>query len=111
MKQEFIKRINKIWFNPKFSKTKSILKVAYNLFPFQWIITLLSKVFIVGGAMSYLNSIGALTIFIRIILNLWILMSFKSMIETFIWSIKEYQYNKFIDKQNKEDEKESKTSK
>lgn len=67
-------------------KFKEILQMIWSLLPIAWLITLFSKIFIVFSVLHYLDSIGDLTIFIRVILTLWILMSFKSLLYDFYYN-------------------------
>ncbi len=98
MKKEFLPKIKSIKTRHRIAKVKSILKNIWSLFPLAWIINLLAKIFVVGAVVHYLDSIGSLTILINIILILWVLMSFKSMLYDFYYSFKEILYNKQLGK-------------
>ena len=105
MKKEFLPKIKSIKTRHRIAKVKSILENIWSLFPLAWIINLLAKIFVVLAVVHYLDSIGSLTILINIILILWVLMSFKSMLYDFYYSFKEIPYNK--KKEVKKGEKKS----
>ncbi len=67
---------------------KSFFKSSWDLFPLSWMINLLAKIFIVSAVISYLDSQGSLTIFINIILILWILMPFKGLVMDLYYNLK-----------------------
>jgi len=93
MNKEFMPWIQNIRTRHRLAKIKSIGKSAWSLFPLAWIINLFAKIFIVTAVSHYLHSIGSLTIFINIILLLWVFMSFKSMFYDFYYAWRDINYN------------------
>lgn len=57
-------------------KSSSILKGIWDPLPIAFFINLLSRLLIVGATLSYLGSLGDVSFFIKLILNLWALTPF-----------------------------------
>lgn len=62
---------------------KSFFKSTWELFPLTWLINLFARLFIAGTVLHYFKSIGSYTIFVEVIMILWICLSFRSLISDF----------------------------
>lgn len=68
------------------------LKEFWKFMPFNFIIGIIARVFIVSATISYLESVGNLSWFVKIILLLWIFMPIYYRIENYYFNFK-YAYN------------------
>lgn len=95
-KKEFMPKIQSIKTRYRLAKAKSILKDVWSLFPFLWIINLLSRIIISGVAIQYLDSIGHLTTTIQIILFIWMLAPLHGLVNNLYYGLRElHLINKF----------------
>lgn len=77
---------------------KQILGLIWELFPLAWSINLFARIGIASATISYLDLTGELSIFLNIILIIWMFMPLRALTRDLYYNWRETYYNWEINK-------------